>query len=229
MVKFDGWVLWSLAEIAVEKKDAEALYKIWRRYYDVSFQSCNRICEVMLKLFDTDILCQIIKETNSKEEANSGLIILVQCAIQFNLLLSAIKIIRHFDYAPHYREHLLQNIATKLYKKDKVNQFLSENKDELTVDEISKIRHVRNWKFLFIIIHALLLLLYCVFVVYVAIFLKNRYGKMVMFTFLLFTLIALYILLGTLWSAMYILGLLGIYCTYILYIYTVHIPFQILL
>jgi hypothetical protein len=112
-----------------------------------------------------------------------------------------------------------------LYKKDKVNQFLSENKDELTVDEISKIRHVelyvKNWKFLFIIIHSLLLLLYCVIVVYMAIFLKNRYGKMVMFTFLLFTIlafyiIALYILLGKLWSAMYILGILGIYCTYTL-------------
>ena len=157
--------------------------------------------------------------TNSKEEANSGLFILAQCAIHFNLLLSAIKIIRQLDYE-YDREHLLQNIATTLYKKDKVNQFLSENKDELTVDEISKIRHVelyvKNWKFLFIIIHSLLLLLYCVIVVYLAIFLKNRYGKMVMFTFLLFTILALYILLGTLWSAMYILGLLGIYCTYTL-------------
>lgn len=60
----------------------------------------------MLVLFDADVLCQIMKETNSKEEANSGLFILAQCAIKFNLLLSAIKIIRQLDYE-HDREHLV--------------------------------------------------------------------------------------------------------------------------
>jgi hypothetical protein len=222
MNESSGIVLYSLAKIAFQQKDAEALYKIWRRFYFVHYQPCNSIGKNMLVLFDADVLCKIIKETNEEEEANSGLFILAQCAIQFNLLLSAIKIIRQLDYA-HERKHLLQNITTKLYKENKVYQFLSENKDELTVDEISKIRHVelyvKNWKIffklIFLVLYCLIVVIVVYVVVYVAIFMKNRYGKMVMFTFLLFTILALYILLGTLWSALYILGLLGIYCTYI--------------
>jgi ABC-type multidrug transport system fused ATPase/permease subunit len=154
-------------------------------------------------LFDADVLCKIIKETNGEEEANSGLFILAQCAIQFNLLLSAIKIIRQLDYA-HERKHLLQNITTKLYKENKVYQFLSENKDELTLDEISKIRHVKNWKIffklIFLVLYCLIVVIVVYVVVYVAILLKNRYGKMVMFIFLLFTILALYILLRRLWN-----------------------------
>uniref|UniRef100_A0A6C0D1Y1 Transmembrane protein n=1 Tax=viral metagenome TaxID=1070528 RepID=A0A6C0D1Y1_9ZZZZ len=199
---FEEMVLNSMSNIAIQQKDPATLYKIWRRLYSVGFQSYKNMGKTILLLFDTDVLCHIIKETNSKEESNSGLITLFFRAIESNLFLTAIKIIRQLDSTNH--SELWQYVTRKLYKENKVDQFLLENKEELSSDEISIIRNVTTWKFIFLIIHTLGVLLLCVILIYVAIFLNDRYGKMVMGVFILCSTFVLYNVVGRLWSAIYI-------------------------
>jgi hypothetical protein len=51
----------------------------------------------MLELFDTDELCQIIKDMNTGEEALRELIHLTFGAVECDLLVPAIKIIHQID------------------------------------------------------------------------------------------------------------------------------------
>lgn len=220
MVKFDAWSLWYLAQIAIDKRDTEALLQIWLRcnYMIEKSKLHSRTAEVMLKSFDTDELCQIIKDTNTGEEALRQLIHLTFGAVESDLLVPAIKIIHQIDQIDmmidmmdmdygvsridklskleknikRYKKTLVDMIFKRAYETNKIDELLAY-KDLLTSNEISRLWILKCWKLFHV--NFILVILGCLFFIYsiyVATFLKNRLYIFLWLLLVFFTIYAVY-------------------------------------